>query len=141
MPSLAQAQTALDNRAILAFAGSGAVLLHGNQSDSEVSQGSAPYIRFRVVFSTNRQLQLGRREADAPCPRRNEGYVLIVIHTRKGTGDGQRNSRQERVNQPFPSRTVGGVTLRGARVVSVGETVNWAILGIQIPFHFDQYEV
>lgn len=110
-------------------------VLYGRMPEQGLSRGTAPYVRQQVVFAKNAQAELTNR-----CFRRHTGYVLFYLHWRGATGDAARNLLQDRIEKAFASRLVGGATLQDVRTVSVAETENWSIVGLQIPFYFDEVQ-
>lgn len=109
-------------------------VIYDNQNIVGMTQGTVPFLRQKVTFLTNNQSELTDR-----CFRRNDGFILMEIYWRKGTGTAIRNTLQPRVHRAYSSQLIGAATMRNSRVVSSAGTDNWAILGIQIPFFF--YEV
>jgi hypothetical protein len=107
-------------------------VIFGNMVDVSLSKGTAPYIKQKVIFQSNSQAELGNQ-----CFRRNRGYVLFIIHYRKGQGDLTRDNLQMRVRRAFASKLIGGATMQNLLMVASTETENWAIVGLQIPFYFD----
>lgn len=107
-------------------------VVFGNQTNTTLSQGTAPFLRQRVSFTLDNQRDLGNL-----CSRRIRGYILFTIHIRKGTGDAVRDDLIDRVTRAFRSRYIGPATTLDPQMVLSGESENWAVTGVQIPFFFD----
>lgn len=110
-------------------------VVFGNQVNATLSQGTAPYLKQRVSFTRDNQRDLGNL-----CSRRLHGYILFMIHVRKGAGDLARDDLMDRVTRGFRSRYIGPATTLDSQVVLSSESENWAITGIQTPFYFDTSE-
>lgn len=110
-------------------------VLYGNQYDARLSEGSAPYIKQRVFFSSDDQASLGDQGF-----RRHKGYVLFLIFVRKGSGDLARDDILDRLSAAFASKFVGPATTLDPQMVVSSQSENWDVTGMQIPFYFDNYE-
>jgi hypothetical protein len=110
-------------------------VIFGNVTNVTLSEGTVPFLKQRVSFTSDKQRDLGNL-----CSRRHTGYVLFIIHVRKGTGDLARDNLIDRVTRGFRSRYVGPATTLDAQMVLSAESENWALTGIQIPFYFDASE-
>lgn len=131
MPAtIASVHRALDEATATAFPSTPVV--YSNQSDADLSQGSAAYLRQHVLFTESRQMTLGYPENG-----RNHGQLVFILHVPKGAGEAARNTLLSTVIQSFRSRRIGGATLLNARVLTQGEVGNWSLTGVQIPFYFD----
>lgn len=109
----------------------GIPVVYGNQSNVSLSGGTIAFLTQRVIFTNDNQLGLGNTAS-----RKHLGSLIFIIHCRKGTGDFDRNRLQAAVVNSFRSRVVGGATLLNAKSVAQGDTDNWTLSGIQIPFYF-----
>lgn len=110
-------------------------VLLGNQIDVSLSEGTLPWVTQTVVFSSDKQMELGN-----PCLRRQRGYVMFVIHTKRGDGTYDRNVITDRITRAFRSKLVGVATMLDPQMLPSSVTENWSISGIQIPFYFDNPE-
>lgn len=108
-------------------------LVFKNQDDSINSEGTAPYIKQLVLWTTSSQRELG-----APSRARNRGSLLLILHERRGQGSASSNAMLKTVLSSFRSKQVSGVTLMNARIVSQGETLNWNLTSVEIPFYWDE---
>ena len=132
MSSIAEAQALIDAATTTRLAGEN--VIKGNQDDSDFSNGSQPYATQRVIWTDHKQLVLGNLDAT-----RHEGYLLFVIYTPKGAGDGQRNTLLDKVVKSFKSQPIGDVSMRGrVRTVNQGSSGQWSLTGVQIPFYTDE---
>ncbi len=104
-------------------------LLYDNQDDSALSAGTVSYIKQKVLFGQARQFELGN-----PDRGRLYGSILLRLHERRGLGSAGRNAMLQAVVSSFRSKAVGGVTLLNARIVNQGETGNWNVTSVEIPF-------
>lgn len=130
MPTLSQVHQAIDDQTAITLAG--IPLLYGSMIDPGISEGTATWVRQNVQFQSNSQRELTK------CFRRHRGYVIFYVHWRRGTGDNTRNLIQTSITKDFCSTTIGGATFQDSRSIPVRGTENWEILGIQVPFYFDE---
>lgn len=131
MPTRTSVHAAIDTKADAVFAGIN--LLKGNQVNLAFSEGTLPYIRERVIFTGVGQLYLGNTKAN-----RKTGSIVFTLFVRKGSGDGDRNRLADMVTNNFCNTQIGGATFWGSRELPYGDTENWCLSGIQIPFYFDE---
>lgn len=134
MPTFGGVQLAVDLRTRDALElGLPVPVVYGNQSRPELSTGSVPFLKQRVLLFTDKQIGLGNA-----VPRRRRGSVVFQIHVPVGIGDKARNDLMDEVLKSFRSQLIGGATFENGRMVSSGETLNWSITGVEIPFYFDE---
>lgn len=125
--TFAQAQTLLDQLTSVELAAY--PILYDNQDDSELSLGVLPFIKQKVLFGQARQYELGSTDRG-----RHYGSILLRLHERRGQGSSGRNAMLQAVVSSFRSKAVGGVTLLNAHVANQGETGNWNVTSVEIPF-------
>lgn len=129
MTTFADVHRAIDEYTVSALAGENVV--YSNQDDNALSQGTAPYVKQRVLFTQARQFELG-----APERGRNYGVVVFLIHVRRGQGEAARNTLLQKVVNSFRSRVIGAATLLNARMTTQGENANWSLTGVEVPFYY-----
>lgn len=129
MPTITSVHAAIDQHTLSSFPS--IPVIFGNTENLVLSEQQNPFLKQRVLFVTDSQFQLG----DVVSSKKT-GSVIFIVHTRKNTGDADRNSLQDLVLKSFRSKVIGGATFLNARVISSGETENWSLTGIEIPFFF-----
>jgi len=107
-------------------------IVFDNQDDTAASQGAVPWLKQKVVFKTANQIILGNT-----TPFRGTGAVVFIIYVRKGTGTSDRDKLHQRVIDSFRSQQIGGATFLNAQLLNRGESENWQLIGLQIPFFFN----
>lgn len=127
MPTMAQVHTAIDQLTLTAF--SGYPTFFGNQ---HVPKQTEPFVKQNVMFISSNQTELGRPEGG-----RNRGLIIFQFHSRRNTGNSVHNAMHQIVLDSFKGKLVGGAVLQNARASANGETENWAIRQIEVPFYFD----
>lgn len=131
MPTRASVHTAIDLLTQSTLTG---YLVHFDNTDYEqYSQQNNPFVSQKVNFRANKQLELGR-----PDMRRQHGAVMFLVHTRKGTGTGVKDTIIELLQNSFASKIIGGATFVDATELPLGESGNWAVTGIEIPFYYER---
>lgn len=110
-----------------------AEVVYGNQDDLDLPQGTVPYVQQRIVFQNSKQLCLGM-----PQSARQRGSVIFTLYVPKGTGDGARDRIHQALISSFRGKVIGGAVFSEDRVVTSGNSGNWAKTGINFPFYFDQ---
>lgn len=125
-----QAHAQLNQQAQAVFAGT--LLVFGNIVEESYWAGTQLFVKFEVKFRRSGALGLGSQGS-----QRRHGTVTVTIHSPKGSGDGGRNQVLETVVTSFADRRIGGAVLRTAQAPLHGETSNWSLSSIEVPFHFD----
>lgn len=131
MPTRASVHSAID--ALTQSTLSSYSVCFDNTDYEAYSQGSSPFISQKVSFRENNQLELGRTDM-----RRQHGKVIFLIHVRKGAGSSLRNTIAELLLDAFASKVIGGATFVDATELPLGESGNWAVTGIDIPFYYER---
>lgn len=131
MPTIASVHAAVD--AYTQSEMTGIPVIFGNVEDPTVSEGTAAFLKQRVIFTSDSQFILG-----APQSSRKRGSVIFIINVRKNKGDKDRNILLDKVLKSFRSKVIGGATFLNGRVVSSGQSENWLLTGVEIPFYFDE---
>lgn len=127
MPTQSSVHAAIDALTAAVFVGH--PVYYANM---DVPKQSADYIKQSVVFSSNSQYQLGDTVSG-----RERGRILFAFHNKKGTGSAVRNTWNQLVGTGFRSKVVGGAVLQNVTASVAGETENWAITVVEVPFYFD----
>jgi len=131
MPTRAQVHASIDLLTQTTLAG---YSVHYDNTDYEsFSQQQNPFVSLKVNFRSDNQMELGR-----PDMRRQHGAILFLVHTRKGTGAAVRNTIVQLLLDTFASQVIGGATFVNATELPLGESGNWAVTGIEIPFYFER---
>lgn len=108
-------------------------VVYGNDDNLDLSQGTAPYFKQRIMFQNSNQLFLG-----APQSARQFGSVIFTLYVPKGIGDGPRDRMHQALISSFRGKVIGGAVFSRDRVLTSGASGNWATTGINFPFYFDQ---
>lgn len=107
-------------------------VIYGNVENVSLSEGTSPFVKQRILFTSNSQMELGNR-----CARRKRGYISFAIYVRYDTGDLDRDLILERLEDAFRSREVGDATTLDAQVVGSMRAENWAVTALQVPFYYE----
>lgn len=130
-----QIRTSLDAHTATTLGTTPAIpFLYGNTENVGLSEGTTSYVKQRVIFTTDKQMDLGNR-----CSRRVRGYVNFLIHVRYDSGDLDRDLISERLAKAFRSQQIGGATMMDAQVVGSLRSEAWAITALNIPFYFESH--
>ena len=127
MTTMAAVHAALDQLTASAFAAY--PVFYSNQS---IPPQTAAHVRQLVVFTSSNQMELGN-----PAGGRNRGLIIFQFHTKRNTGNSVSNAMHQIVLDSFKGKLAGGAVLQNARASANGETENWAIRQVEVPFYFD----
>lgn len=127
MPTIATVHAALDQATATALAGY--TVFYSNQN---TTPQTSTYIKQRVFFQNSNQFELGNTTSG-----RTRGTLVFMFHVKKGSGSAVLNTLQQIVLTSFRSKTIGGAVLQNANMSAAGETEQWAIHTVQVPFYFD----
>lgn len=123
---------AIDQYTVTASNVSGATpVVFDNQDDVVLSEGVLSYIKQKVTFMEDKQIELG-----TPTVRKREGIVVIIIYVRKGTGTLDRDVLYDKMVKCFRSQLIGGATFLDPKMMAQGDSENWNASSYKIPFYF-----
>ena len=131
MPDPVEVHSAIDVHTLAQFPD--VPIIFTNQDDTALSQGTAPWLKQKVIFREDRQFELGNTSSS-----RQWGVVVIIIHVRAGTGSLARDTLYQRVLNCYRSRLIGGATFLNVQPMRQGENENWCLSAYQIPFYFNR---
>lgn len=103
-----------------------------NMDDVQLSEGSAPWVKQKVLPREAKQFELGNQNS-----ARHWGVIVFIIYVRKGVGTLDRDRLYGQVVNSFRSQLIGGATFKDSQPMLSGSNENWFLSGYQIPFYFN----
>lgn len=132
MPNQKTVHISIDQFTATASAVGGATsVVYDNQNDVDLSGGLVSYIKQKVTFTDDKQIELGNTTL-----RKREGMVVIIIYVRKGKGSLDRDVLYDKMVKCFRSQVIGGATFLDPKMMAQGDSENWNASGYKIPFYF-----
>ena len=132
MPTFQQVSAEVEKQTKAAMDALGFGTVFANTADNFIT-GQVAYCKVTVIEQTDKQTVLGIPESS-----RIRGTATFLLHTRKNSGMGKNTQMREAIKARFRNKVVGGANFLEARATFLGETENWSLTGVEVPFYFDR---